>query len=386
MKDRVVIFGAGRYGRLALSKYQSQIEFWIDNNPKLQGKMVAGRQVKSVEQFLNEEPKYHVIIASKTGLDEMKKQLDRAGFDDYEVYCKDQRSYFESDDVVFDIYEDNPLRNLSEDQFNCNIKDKYIISIVNDRVEKLAKEQKLFCQVEIETINRCNGECDFCPVNRHNDSRQYKRMDRELFEKIINELEDLGYDGKLSLFSNNEPFLDKDIVDKYRYAKQRVPNAKLQLYTNGTLLNIHLFKQIVKYADEIVVDNYSENGELIEPAKEILSYCQSHPEIKKKVTIALRNPHEILSSRGGDAPNRKKKLSFKEDKCNLPFEEMIIRPDGKLSLCCCDPLGKITLGDLTKESMVDAWYGEKYKAVREKLLCGRGNLEHCMYCDHFGIL
>lgn len=386
MKDRVVIFGAGRYGRLALSKYQSQIEFWIDNNPKLQGKMVAGRQVKSVEQFLNEEPKYHVIIASKTGLDEMKKQLDQAGFDDYEVYCKDQRSYFESDDVVFDIYEDNPLRNLSEDQFNRNVKDKYIISIVNDRVEKLAKKQKLFCQVEIETINRCNGECDFCPVNRRNDSREYKRMDRDLFEKIINELEALGYDGKLSLFSNNEPFLDKDIVDKYRYAKQKVPNAKLQLYTNGTLLNIHLFKQIVKYADEIVVDNYSENGELIEPAKEILSYCQSHPEIKKKVTIALRNPHEILSSRGGDAPNRKKKLSFKEDKCNLPFEEMIIRPDGKISLCCCDPLGKITLGDLTKESMVDAWYGEKYKVVREKLLCGRGNLEHCMYCDHFGIL
>ena len=383
---KVVLFGAGRFGRLAYKKYSERVAYWIDNNINLQGTMLFGKDVKSVDDYLQDEERYPVIITSKTGIDSMYNQLHDRGVENIEIYRADQRSYFESEEMILDIYEDNPLRNLSEEKYNDNLRSKYIIEEVNQRTEELFLQKRLFCQVEIETINRCNGHCDFCPVNARDEKRPLKRMSDELFVSIVMQLEEIGYDGKLSLFSNNEPLLDKGIVWKYKYAKEHVPDAKLQLFTNGTLMTLDLFKELAKYADEIVIDNYMEDLSLLDPVRKVSEYCECHPELKNKVTIALRNPHEILSSRGGDAPNRENVISFENDRCNLPFEEMIIRPDGKLSLCCCDPYGRTTLGDLTKQTLLEAWFGEKYRKVREALFKGRSNYEHCKNCDHFGIL
>lgn len=62
---------------------------------------------------------------------------------------------------------------------------------------------------------------------------------------------------------------------------------------------------------------------------------------------------------------------------------MIIRPTGKISLCCNDALGEYTLGDASKEKLIDIWYGEKYKMVRNALYEGRENWGHCKFCDTF---
>lgn len=382
----VVLFGAGRFGRLAYPKYKDRIAYWIDNNTSLQGRTLYGKEIKKVEDYVKDKNDYAVIITSKTGVEAMYSQLKELGVENISVYRMDQRSYFESDELILNIYDDNPLRNLNEDEYNNNTKRRYIREEVNKRTEDLYQQKRLFCQVEIETINRCNGYCSFCPVSKNNDKREEKKMSDDLFKKIIKELRDIDYDGKLSLFSNNEPLLDDNIGWKYKYAKENVPKAKLQMYTNGTLLTLDKFREIVKYADEIVIDNYNDDLTLIKPVEIIAEYCEEHPELKKKVTIALRKANEILSTRGGDAPNRKEKISFENDRCNLPFEEMIIRPDGKLSLCCCDPYGRDTLGDLNKQTMLEAWFGKEYREVRDALYKGRGNWEHCKYCDHFGIL
>lgn len=87
----------------------------------------------------------------------------------------------------------------------------------------------LFSSVEIETINACNGRCSFCPVNRALDPRTHIMMRRDLFEKIIIELQTLNYSGRIGLFSNNEPFLDKRIIDFAKYAREHLPYAYLYL-------------------------------------------------------------------------------------------------------------------------------------------------------------
>lgn len=78
-------------------------------------------------------------------------------------------------------------------------------------------------------------------------------------------------------------------------------------------------------------------------------------------------------------------VSYGKERCALPFKQLIIRPDGKVSLCCNDPLGKNTLGDLTKESVLDVWNNDKFKTVRKCLYEGRANWKHCEYCDAFYI-
>ena len=137
----------------------------------------------------------------------------------------------------------------------------------------------------------------------------------------------------------------------------------------------------MQYLDNLVIDNYRQDLQLIKPCQKIKEYCEEHKELIPRVTIVLRKPNEVLSSRGGDAPNRKKLISYGDDKCSLPFKQLIIRPDGKISLCCNDPLGKNTLGDLTKETIIEAWNNENFTRVREALHKGRKYWEHCKYCD-----
>ena len=201
----------------------------------------------------------------------------------------------------------------------------------------------------------------------------------------MNQLSEIQYSGRFTTFSNNEPFLDNRIIEFNRYARERLPKARMHLYTNGTLLTIEKFVALIEVLDELIIDNYQQELRLIKPCEDIRQYCENHPELKEKVTIVLRKPNEILTSRGGDAPNRKELKEYGQDRCVLPFKQMIIRPNGQVSLCCNDALGKYTLGDASKDNLLDIWYGPKFQMVRKCLYEGREKWGNCKYCDTFSM-
>ncbi len=385
MENKIIIFGAGQIGHMVLRQYgEENVKYFIDNNDSLWGRTVQNLYIKKVDDAIVDSKKYKIIIASKS-YKLMEKQLLQLNIYNYSIFKDVLSKYYSTNELIFNPYQNSLYRGLSEDRWIEKTEKNKIKEEINCQVELLYHKRKLFNHVEIETINRCNGVCDFCPVSKKNDIRKLTVMNRKLFEDIILQLAEINYSGRLALFSNNEPFLDTDIIDKYQYARQHLPNATLFMFTNGTLLTIEKFKDIIKCLDELVIDNYQKDLKLIKPCEEIKKYCDQHSELKRKVTIVLRDPHEILTTRGGDAPNRKNKISYMYDKCVLPFKQLVIRPDGKLSLCCNDPYGKNTLGDLTKESIVDAWNNDKFKMVRECLHEGRGKWEHCKFCDTFKI-
>jgi len=240
----------------------------------------------------------------------------------------------------------------------------------------------IFSTVEIETLNRCNSTCSFCPVNKNVDTRKYKVMDQELFISILQQLKAMSYPGSIGLYSNNEPFLDGRIVNLAQIAKEHLPNNHLYLYTNGTLLTMEKFKSIMNYLDKMYIDNYNDDLRLIAPVRIVHDYCQNNKLYRDKVRIRLRRLNDVLSTRGGQAPNRKQEqIESLTCSCLLPFRQMVIRPDGKVSLCCNDALGKMTLGDLTTESINDVWHGEKYLTIRKKIAKGRHDIELCRGCD-----
>lgn len=380
----IIIFGAGNFGRLALAKYEGRVAYFIDNNEELWGSTLQGIAVKGVNDGIREKGSRTVVIASKYP-QRMAEQLKMLGVTDYLLYSQDLRAYYETEELVINPYLDRSAGDVSETEWNEATKNNLRIEAVNDMVEQLHGKEVLFDHVEIETVNRCNGSCDFCPVSKNRDPREYKKMTEELFQNIIGQLADMNYSGKLALFSNNEPFLDEDILERHQYARNMLPNARMHLFTNGTLLTLYKFKELVQYLDELIIDNYQQELKLIKPCEEIAAYCEEHPELKKKVTIVLRKPHEILSTRGGDAPNRKEMVSYGKVRCVLPYKQLIIRPDGKVSLCCNDPLGRNTLGDLTKESIMEVWKGQRFRVIREALYQGRENWQHCRYCDAFNM-
>lgn len=254
-------------------------------------------------------------------------------------------------------------------------------------IETIMKKKKypLFETIELETINRCNGACSFCPVNRKDDSREFKKMDEELFKKIVLELKELNFDGRLQLFSNNEPFLDKRIYDFAKFARENCDKAHISIFTNGTLLNLEKFKKIIDYVDTFCIDDYyTGERQFKNNIKEILKYCLDKPELKNKVIVQLIDQTAVRNNRGGKSKNRHITYKLKTI-CKLPFIQVIVRPDGKLSLCCNDALGAYTLGDLTKDKLINIWNSKQYQIIREKLYKkGRDSIKLCEYCDNFG--
>lgn len=274
----------------------------------------------------------------------------------------------------------------SNDNFEKRIEQKYLYRLRKRETEEYLKKyydcQKLplFTSVEIEVINRCNGECPFCPANRHSDPRKLAKMETSLFRKIIDELGELNYAGRIALHSNNEPFLDNRIIEFAKYAREKVPNAYIYMFTNGTLVTLDKFKGIMPYLDKMVIDNYNDELKLHHNVQAIHDLCMKNTYYNKKVEIHVRKVNEVLSTRGGQAPNNhKKKILFMS--CILPYKQMVIRPDGKTSLCCNDAYGKNSLADLNKMTLEEAWYSERYKKVRDILRHGRKHVHLCRYCD-----
>jgi radical SAM protein with 4Fe4S-binding SPASM domain len=56
--------------------------------------------------------------------------------------------------------------------------------------------------------------------------------------------------------------------------------------------------------------------------------------------------------------------------CWACFTEAHVTADGKLSACCFDATGEWEMGDLTRESFLDAWNSSRFVALRKAHLDG----------------
>lgn len=248
------------------------------------------------------------------------------------------------------------------------------------------EKKPLFTNVEIETQNRCNGDCCFCPVNRRIDPRPHQRMQESLFSSIIGQLSELNYSGKLSLYSNNEPLIDKRLDAFAAEARNKLPKAFINLSTNATLLDLDRFRSLIPHFDCIVVNNYADGPEMHTEIRDLWNFCRTSEGealiAGKTIEVRLRRKQDVLTSRAGNAPNRKPSRRPLAIPCLLPFRQLIIRPDGKLSLCCNDALGQETLGDLSRERIEEGWYNEARRRAQNAMVeSGRAGLALCRGCD-----
>ena len=251
----------------------------------------------------------------------------------------------------------------------------------NSKVKTIYKHKNIKL-IQLETHNRCNNDCQFCPVSIGNEKREYHKMSEELFIKIMNNLSKMNYNQSISLFDNNEPFLDTRIVDFFRIAREKLPNAFHYIMTNGLVLSLEQFKESCKYLDMFLIDNYNNNDELNPKTKIIYDFCMQNPEYKEKTVILMRRKDEILTSRAGNSPNRQNTLKKIKNLCSLPYWQFHIRPDGKISLCCNDAWGQMTLGDLNNNTVEEIFNSQYYNKICKKLLKGRDKIKICEYCDY----
>lgn len=250
--------------------------------------------------------------------------------------------------------------------------------------------------VHIETRSQCNSKCAFCAAAVQFKSRPDIHMSYELFEKILDDLKEIEFCGRLSLYSNNEPLLDPRLSDFIKLARKKLPKAFIEIKTNGIKLNFEKCNELFDCGlDFLYVNDYVFERPLAH-RKNILQLIGQLESIRlkkegsdldwvNKINIDLRDGNAVLDSRAGTAPNRKDTEIKSGWICLRPFEMLVVDPRGTVGLCSEDVLFKEPMGNLRDFSIKEIWGGEEYFLVRQKLLNGdRACKTTCAQCDYHG--
>lgn len=237
--------------------------------------------------------------------------------------------------------------------------------------------------VNIETINRCNSTCAFCTANVHAEKRPFRKISDDLYRSIIDQLADWGYGGHLTLYGNNEPLLDTGIVEKHRYAREKLPESFIFMSTNGLLLTLDRIWEVQPYIDQLIINNYAEEYKLHDNIRQIYDYVRTHEEEFRdiEIIIQMRYLQEVLTNRAGSSPNKKATEKVYTKTCLLPFTDLWITPNGTVGICCCDNLEVTDFGDANKTPLREIWEGEKLQAARRAIAQGRDRYPFCKNCD-----
>lgn len=287
-----------------------------------------------------------------------------------------------------------------EKSFKTKFRDyiKYILNkffkiIDNKYINEQYKyiDDYLFETVMIETINLCNNDCSFCPVGFDSKTKPKKYLSMDIINKIANELGNLNFSGRISLYNNNEPLMDERLEEIIQVFRNKVPNSYITILTNGILLKEYHFGLFNSGLNKLSINNYNNQAKLIKPiANFIDKYNLSSEETKENsnIEVIYRNKYKELSNRAGNNKNKIISDNLYLDKpCFLPHKQLVILGDGNVVLCCNDLYGKFSLGNIQKNSILEIWNGNHYKHVRETLLKfnSRPNIDLCSNCDYVGL-
>lgn len=94
-------------------------------------------------------------------------------------------------------------------------------------------------KIEIETSSQCNRHCSYCPNSRPELAHRREKnvfLDMALFKRLLSDLQEISYDRKIALVGMNEFFMHEENFAYLELAKEMLPKAFVQVYSNGDYL------------------------------------------------------------------------------------------------------------------------------------------------------
>ena len=232
--------------------------------------------------------------------------------------------------------------------------------------------------ISIETLTACNLRCSYCPNSVYErgliKNNQYMKI--ELFEKIIDELSEINWSGIIQPHSYGEPLLDKRLEKLCSYTREKLPNATISIVTNGELLSVDIYKNLIKAG----ADRFKVTQHLSTESKgtlDVINYRKQHGDDGVYFTY---NKLEIINSRGGlvDLPTE---VSRSKQECNYPDYHIGFHYNGEIMMCCNDYLNDVKIGNISNEKLLDIWYKPNYINIRKDIREGNFTLDICKNCS-----
>lgn len=282
--------------------------------------------------------------------------------------------------------------------------------------------------IAIDPSNLCNFKCNFCAIQSKNEKLSFRKqlMDKELFMKIIKDLQELPEKLKiLRINGQGEPLLNPHLSEMIGFAKEKDVAHFIEIITNGSLLNPELNQKLIdSKVDRIRISIEALNAEkyksitgteidfakFIENIKDLHDrsggceiYCKiidaavpSEEDKEKFYTlfgdicdrIFIDNvipmwsdfdelEQNVQIGKIGVHGQKVRKVTV----CPYSFYSLIVNSDGEVTVCCADWKRKLVVGDLKYQSFIEIWNGEKLRNFWVTMLRGEKNsYEMCKKC------
>ncbi len=307
------------------------------------------------------------------------------------------------------------------------VKNRHCVNLIQRRsLDKVKKYEGKYRDnpiapeaIEIELTNRCDLGCVFCPNPSH--KRKRGTMSFETFKNIVDGIKEL-HTSQVVFSGFGECLLDRNIMEKLDYLHTHKSVAYVHLVTNGLLLTHKLSKKIcegrlvnlvsisIDAADREtyetihnvdVFDKVVENVTLLyEIRKEkrlsfprisvrfkdlfynsvyfnnfVNKFCKISDNIRTYVNI-FEWPESNL------AIGTVRRDEIIKIVCPNLWEGIRINWNGNVVLCCQDYEGKVILGNVNDQSIVDIWNNKLIQHYRESHKNFQfGDLKICNDCD-----
>ena len=285
--------------------------------------------------------------------------------------------------------------------------------------------------ISLEPTTSCNLRCPECPSGLRSFSRPTGMLDQQFFNQTIDQLQ--GTLTYLLFYFQGEPYLHPQFLTMVHYA------AKHDIYTatstNGHYLTDEMAKKtVLSGLDRLIIsidgttqetyEAYRIGGKLhkvIEGAKNMVKWKKklksSTPHLIFQFLVVKPNQHQIddlfqlAEEIGIDEVGLKTAqiYDYKNGSSLIPtldqyaryekqpdgtyqiknplknhcwkmWHSCVITWDGQVVPCCFDKDAQYEMGDLSKNTFEEIWFGKKYQEFRGSLLHSRSEIEICKNC------
>ncbi len=260
-------------------------------------------------------------------------------------------------------------------------------------------------QVEIENHNFCNRICWFCPNSFIDRRSQLRLMNDDVFEKIIDDLAEIDYDGNLTWSRYHEALADHSIFDRIAVARRALPRATLVVISNGDYMNRSTLPQLESAGvDRLILDLYLPDGKerdeqaqekglrqfsrrtglALEPSNKV-GFAIMGTRLKATLEIPCYT-EEMISTRGGLVKVPKLASYRRRAVCLAPVRHMVIDYNGRGMLCCqtrsdAPEHRDAIIGDLNQRGYGLFHLYRDLGAARRALLAPGEKTGVCLSCD-----